>query len=60
MTDKVRGALARAAGDMVYIAVPISGDAPFPMTPVFCFGEPETIDGADYLVFCLKNGVLCV
>jgi hypothetical protein len=57
-TEKARGALARADGDAIHIAVPISGDAPFPAMPVFCLGEPETIGGEDYLVFKLKNGAL--
>ncbi|MDR2420927.1 MAG: hypothetical protein LBD49_02325 [Oscillospiraceae bacterium] len=59
-TEKARGALARTDGETIYIAVPISSAAPFPMTPVFCLGEPETIDGEDYLVFKLKNGALAL
>ena len=52
------GALARTEGDVTYLAVPLRAGEPFPLMPIFCFGEPEQIDGADYLVFKLKDGVL--
>ncbi|MDR1329977.1 MAG: hypothetical protein LBK23_10290 [Oscillospiraceae bacterium] len=58
LTDAVRGALAREDGGVIYLAAPISEEEPFPMTPVFCFGTPETIGGKDHLVFKLKNGTL--
>jgi hypothetical protein len=58
LTDALHGALAREDGGVIYLAAPISEEEPFPMTPVFCFGTPETIGGKDYLVFRLKNGTL--
>ncbi|MDR0446112.1 MAG: hypothetical protein LBH17_03645 [Oscillospiraceae bacterium] len=58
ITDAVKGALSRRENGIVFLAAPVSEDAPFPMMPVFCFGTPETIDDARYLVFKLKNGAL--
>ena len=56
----VRGALIRKNGSESLLAVPLRGDAPFPLMRVFCFGECERIDGRDYLVFTIKNGELVV
>ena len=54
---EIAGALLREDGDTVFLAVPISEDAPFPVMSAFCLGEPQEIGGSDYLVFKLKNGV---
>jgi hypothetical protein len=56
----VTGALIRREGDELLFAVPIRGDAPFPMMPVFCFGEFQHINGGQYVVFKVKNGKLVV
>ena len=53
---KVKGAYVRFDGDTSYLAVPISSNEPFPPMPIFCFGSPEKINGADYVVFTMKNG----
>ena len=47
-----------ASGDpaQLLLAVPVETDAPFPLMPVFCFGDAAEIRGKDYVVFCLKNG----
>ena len=51
-----RGALIRSAGDTTFLAIPATDDEPFPMMPVFCLGEPETIEGREYIIFSAKNG----
>jgi hypothetical protein len=38
------------------LAIPISDSEPFPMTPIFCLGEPRFIDGGEYLVFAIRDG----
>ena len=53
-----RGTLVKTADSATLLAVPVKNDEPFPMMPVFCFGEPETIDGGEYLIFNIKNGAL--
>jgi hypothetical protein len=58
ITGEVTGALTRNDGDIMLLAIPISQDTPFPMMPVFCFGDPEVIDGREYVVFKIKNGLL--
>jgi hypothetical protein len=55
---ELSGALARYEDGITYLAVPLDAGEPFPLLPVFCFGEPERIDGRDYLVFKLNNGIL--
>ncbi|MDR0904911.1 MAG: hypothetical protein LBN00_01840 [Oscillospiraceae bacterium] len=55
---ELTGALARREGGITYLAVPLDAGEPFPLIPVFCFGEPERIDGRDFLVFKLNNGIL--
>jgi hypothetical protein len=44
----------------VYIAAEVADDKPFALMPIFCLGTPETIDGAEYLVFKVENGVLTI
>lgn len=52
----IKGALLKDEGEFVYLAVPVSENEPFPLMSAFCLGEPQTINGAEYLVFKLKNG----
>ena len=52
------GALYRKDGEFEYIAISASPDEPFPLMPVFCFGEQQSIDGKEYIVFKIKNGKL--
>ena len=56
----IAGALIREDSEVVYLAVPITDDAPFPLMSAFCLGEPQTINGEEYLVFKLKNGAFAV
>jgi hypothetical protein len=58
ISEEIRGALRRADGEATRLAVPLSPEEPFPMMPVFCFGEPEEIEGRGYVVFKIKNGAL--
>lgn len=51
-------ALFRDDGEEQYIAISASPDEPFPLMPVFCFGEQESINGREYIVFKIKNGKL--
>ena len=55
-TDEIKGAIIRETGELVLLAIPISESEPFPLMSAFCLGEPQTIDGIEYLVFKLKNG----
>lgn len=54
----ISGALRRRRGDIDELAVPVSPYEPFPMIPVFCFGEIEEINGRQYVVFTVKSGKL--
>ncbi|MDR3277146.1 MAG: hypothetical protein LBT12_00080 [Oscillospiraceae bacterium] len=58
ISGEVAGALTCAEDGVTLLAVPILPDAPFPMMPIFCFGDPAVIDGREYVVFKLKNGLL--
>ncbi|MDR0862425.1 MAG: hypothetical protein LBN30_06605 [Oscillospiraceae bacterium] len=58
ISGEPRGALSRMDEDATYLAVPMPNDEPFPMMPVFCFGSAESIDGREYVVFKIKNGIL--
>jgi hypothetical protein len=60
MCENVHDALFCDTGVVVYLAVPNCPDRPFPLMPVFCFGTPEVINGKNYIVFSLKNGMLAV
>ena len=51
-------ALVREAEGIKYLAIPIGRNIPFPMMPIFCFGESEEIDGRAYIVFKIKDGQL--
>ena len=54
----ISGALRRRRGDLDCLAVPVSPYEPFPIMPVFCFGEIEEINGRQYVVFNVKSGKL--
>ncbi len=51
-------ALAMKSGGAEYLAISASPEQPFPMMPVFCFGEERYINGRSYIVFKIKNGKL--
>ena len=55
---ETKGALLREEDGKTLLAVPFGGDEPFPMMPVFRFGEQEMINGAPYIVFTVENGRL--
>lgn len=55
----ITGALYREESGAGFLAVPVSDDRPFPLMPVFCCGEPESIDGREYVVFKILGGRLC-
>lgn len=40
------------------LAIPFETGEPFPLMPIFCFGQSMNIEGRNYLVFCLKDGEL--
>jgi len=54
----LNGALRRSRGDIEELAVPVSPYEPFPMMPVFCFGDIAEINGRQYVVFTVKGGKL--
>lgn len=56
--EQVRGAFSLKRGDLTMLAVPVRGDEPFPMMPIFCFGHNQTIAGREYVVFKIQNGKL--
>jgi hypothetical protein len=45
-------------GELTYLAVPIIRGRPFPALPIFCFGSSMKINGNNYVVFKIKDGVL--
>ncbi len=56
----VKDALTKPSGDLTLLAVPSSKDEPFPMMPVFCFGDSGRIAGREYIIFKIKNGKLAL
>ena len=56
----VKGALTKQSDEYILLAVPVSQDEPFPMMPVFCFGDSGRIDGREYIIFKIKNGKLAL
>ena len=54
--DDIVGALIREDGEFIHLVIPVSDGEPFPLMSAFCLGEPQTINGGEYLVFKLKNG----
>ena len=53
----ISGAQVYAEGDIVFLAVPISGGE-FPLMHILMCGRAERIDGEDYVVFAFQNGEL--
>ena len=51
-----KGCLTMQADGITLLAVPVVPDEPFPMMPVFCFGDSVKINGREYIVFKSKNG----
>jgi len=60
VTSECSGCFARKEDGIVYLSVPLREDEEFPMMPVFCLGEPETVNGEVYLVFKIIDGILSV
>ena len=54
----LNGALRRSCGDTEELAIPVSPNEPFPMMPVFCYGDIAEINGRQYVVFTVKGGKL--
>ena len=52
----VRGSLTMEADGITLLAIPVTPTEPFPLMPVFCFGDPVMIGGSEYVVFKSKNG----
>ena len=48
--------LARGTRAQLLLAVPVAPDAPFPLMPVFRYGDTRIIDGQSYVVFALEDG----
>lgn len=42
----------------VYAAIPVKENEPFPPLPIFYFGQRGMLNGEEYLMFTLKNGLL--
>jgi len=55
---RVAGCLTSADKDIRLLAVPLVPGKPFPGIHIFKFGSWQKINGFDYLVFKLKNGIL--
>lgn len=58
VSEEISGALTLERDGIVFLAVPLLPNEPFPMMPVFCFGNSEEIGGQEYVVFKIKNGNL--
>jgi len=57
-SQSVTGAMIRRQRELTELAVPFTVGTPFPLMPIFCFGQSAEIDGSSYLVFQIKNGNL--
>lgn len=57
-SEEISGALTLERDGILHLAVPLLPDEPFPMMPVFCFGNSEEIGDQEYLVFKISNGNL--
>jgi len=55
-----KGALMMEVDGFTILAIPMTPGEPFPMMPVFCFGESDKIDGREYIIFKVKNGILMI
>lgn len=51
----IAGAMTRMEDNLTFLAVPVSPNKPFPMMPIFCFGNLEFIDGESYLIFKIRD-----
>jgi len=56
--QSITGALVRETPELLYFAIPFGVGRPFPAMPIFCFGEAGTVQGNEYLIFKIKNGIL--
>ncbi len=54
------GVLSRREGETVFLAVPLDRGRPFAAMPIFCFGSPETINGRNWVVFRIMDGMPAV
>jgi hypothetical protein len=54
--QNAKGALVKEEYGVTLLAIPVIAGTPFPMMPVFCFGDYVVIDGREYVVFKIKNG----
>ena len=52
----ITGALTMKQEGITLLAIPLESDKPFPLMPVFCFGDSAKIDGVEYIVFKSKDG----
>lgn len=57
-SQQVTGAMIRKQRAFTELAIPFIVGTPFPLMPIFCFGQSAEIDGSSYLVFQIKNGNL--
>lgn len=55
---ELTAALKMEKDGITYLAISASPEEPFPLMPVFSFGEEESISGRQYIVFRIKNGKL--
>ena len=51
----VEGVLWRREGERQLLAVPYDSRRPMPLTPLFCFAQPQRIRGERYLVFAFDG-----
>ncbi len=51
------GVLTRREGEAVLLAVPLDRGRPFAAMSIFCFGVPAAINGRNWLVFRIMDGV---
>jgi len=54
--ENAKGALTMEKDGATLLAIPVIAGMPFPMMPVFCFGDYIVIDGREYVVFKIKDG----
>ena len=55
---RCEGVLKAEHEGLVYIAVPVLKEKPFPALPIFYFGQRGILNGSEYLLFTLKDGQL--
>jgi len=55
----VSGALSKGGKNgMTLLAIPFETGKPFPLMPIFCFGEAIRIRGENYLLFRVRDGAI--